>query len=378
MPQSPVYAPEPAVVLSAQERIASQEAALRASERRLTRVIEGSEQGFWDWNLITEDFSVSPRFETMLGYEPGEMVLTPERWVDYVDPEDLAKAFASIQAHLAGEIPSHILEFRCRAKTGEWRWILTRGRVVEWTADGRPMIMSGTHTDITDRKAIEMELGAYRSELVRLLHENDRLREDQRKEIARDLHDQIGAELTALRLRLAGLLGDAALAPRLRRELDAIQQLVAKTSATAREIGSKLRPPLLDDLGLVATCRWYLKEWAGHARLGTSFRAAGVPAHLPEEASTDIFRAYQELLNNVAKHAQATRVTVRLTQTMRALTLSVADDGRGFDTAAGTAGLGLIGVRERVARHGGRLRIEAVKSGCRVTIDLPPLGPGIP
>ena len=134
------------------------EASLLESERRLTRVIDGSDQGFWDWNLLTNAFTVSPRFETMLGYQPGETAIKVENWASYVHPDDLEKAWASINRHLAGESPVHEMELRCREKSGKWRWILTCGRIVERDADGKPAMMSGTHTDITERKETEREL----------------------------------------------------------------------------------------------------------------------------------------------------------------------------------------------------------------------------
>lgn len=129
--------------------------ALQEREKQLARVLEGTDQGYWDWNLKTNQFEVSERWETMLGYSPGEMQITSDNWGAYVHPVDLKKVQESIQKHLAGETASHQLEMRCLAKTGEWRWVLTRGRIVEWDVDGKPLRMSGTHTDISERKQLE-------------------------------------------------------------------------------------------------------------------------------------------------------------------------------------------------------------------------------
>lgn len=131
------------------------EQALREREQKLNRVIDGSDQGYWDWNLQTNTFEVSARWETMLGYEPGEMQVAPEHWAKMVHADDLLLAQESIRRHLEGEIPVHEVEIRCRTKQGEWSWILTRGRVVEWDADGKALMMSGTHTDINERKRHE-------------------------------------------------------------------------------------------------------------------------------------------------------------------------------------------------------------------------------
>ncbi|KXB32293.1 hypothetical protein AT959_00905 [Dechloromonas denitrificans] len=147
------------------------DAALRASIARLARVLEGANQGFWDWNLETNVFTVSPRFETMLGYAPGEMDLAPENWAAYVHPDDLAVAHASIQRHLHGETTHHEAELRCREKSGDWHWVLTRGRIVERDADGRALIMSGTHSDIAGRKRAEAELERHRNHLSELVEQ---------------------------------------------------------------------------------------------------------------------------------------------------------------------------------------------------------------
>ena len=132
--------------------------ALLKSRSQLLRVIEGSDQGFWDWNLENNTFSVSPHFERMLGYEPGDIDMRPENWMQLMHPEDLVIAKQSIERHLSGETPAHNVEMRYLTKAGEWRWMLTRGRIVEYSPDGRPLMMAGTHTDITERKATETEL----------------------------------------------------------------------------------------------------------------------------------------------------------------------------------------------------------------------------
>jgi len=130
----------------------------RRNEERYARVLAGSDLGFWDWDLTKQEFSVSPRFETMLGYAPGEMQLSPDNWASYVHPDDLAKSWESIDRHLKGLSPSHEVELRCRTKSGEWKWVLTKGSVVARDEDGAPLIMSGTHTDIHERKQAEEAL----------------------------------------------------------------------------------------------------------------------------------------------------------------------------------------------------------------------------
>ncbi|MDD2841402.1 MAG: diguanylate cyclase [Tolumonas sp.] len=143
---------------------------LQESEARLKRVLEGSEQGFWDWELPSRQFIVSDRFETMLGYEPGEGDFSIDNWATHVHPDDLAKAIESINLHLAGKIPCHQVELRIRTKSGEWKYVLTHGKVVSWAEDGTPLMMSGTHTDITERKKAEKQVFE-QAELLDLAHD---------------------------------------------------------------------------------------------------------------------------------------------------------------------------------------------------------------
>ena len=133
------------------------ELTLQKKEQQLERVLQGSDQGYWDWNLKTNALQVSARWESMLGYGPGEMQIDPTHWSDHVHPEDFPMVMASIERHLAGQSELYEVEYRAKTRLGEWRWILSRGRVVERASDGTPLMMAGTHLDVTSRKQMEME-----------------------------------------------------------------------------------------------------------------------------------------------------------------------------------------------------------------------------
>ncbi|WP_158613608.1 MULTISPECIES: PAS domain S-box protein [Aquitalea] len=128
------------------------EQTLLQREQQLARVLEGSDQGYWDWNVQTDDFQVSKRWKEMLGYPPDSGDITRQVWLGHIHPEDYPQVEASLQRHLAGQTPAYEMEMRCRSLAGGWRWILSRGRVVEQDGQGRPLMMSGTHTDITEHK----------------------------------------------------------------------------------------------------------------------------------------------------------------------------------------------------------------------------------
>ena len=128
-----------------------------ASEERLRLALEATEDGVWDWQVATGELYWSPRYYTMLGYEPGELSPTYEQWASLLHPEDRGGAAESLGKQMAAGAQLQ-LEFRMAAKNGEWRWILSRGRVVEWDEEGRPRRMIGTHTDITARRKMEESL----------------------------------------------------------------------------------------------------------------------------------------------------------------------------------------------------------------------------
>ena len=208
--------------------------------------------------------------------------------------------------------------------------------------------------------------------------------EDERRRLARELHDQTGQELSTLLLGLR-LFRDAAARPApdlpaLRMQAAELAELARTTLDGVRTLALELRPRMLDDLGLATALRAYAEEWSGRARVPVEFSAELDGVHLPSTTELAIYRLVQEALVNVAKHADASRVIVRLRTEEGALVAEVQDDGRGMmlpardergprrngavrpdDRHGGglSAGLGLFGAQERIALAGGRFTLES-------------------
>jgi two-component system, cell cycle sensor histidine kinase and response regulator CckA len=132
---------------------------LRVGRQKLADIIKGTRVGTWEWNVQTGETVFSDRWAEIVGFTLEELQPTTfQTWVDLVHPDDLARSNAMLQAHFAGELEYYAIECRLRHKDGSWIWINARGRVIEWTNDGRPLRMMGTHSDITDRKRAEQAI----------------------------------------------------------------------------------------------------------------------------------------------------------------------------------------------------------------------------
>jgi PAS domain S-box-containing protein len=147
------------------------EAERKINEERLKLALEAINDGLWDWNLLTNEVYYSPRYQTMLGYEPGEIAGNFKSWEDLTNPEDRQRTLTITQDHLKKNLPFFESEFRMKTKNGNWLWILGRGKVVERDAQGKAIRMVGTHTDISERKRMQAELENERLSLARRVAE---------------------------------------------------------------------------------------------------------------------------------------------------------------------------------------------------------------
>lgn len=225
-----------------------------------------------------------------------------------------------------------------------------------------------------DYAALLRRLEGNQREFFRLARSVFRVQEDERRRLARELHDGIGQNLTALKHQLA-LLRDA-LAPEQVQALeraDLAASLCARTLEDTRQLSRLLRPQVLDDLGLAAALRWLARTLVEAAGLQCTIHAEP-PPDLDGDLQTLAFRLVQEALTNVVKHAQATLVQVRLDARGGLLRIEVEDDGRGCDPAAIRSGMGsgVGGMRERVRLHGGQFAFDARPGGgCRLQATVP-------
>jgi len=308
----------------------------------------------------------------LFGWRAEEMVGRP--LVERVPEVARAGMAAATQAISEGkEFAGEWEDYR---KDGSRVWI--DARVTRITnATGKPVGLVGLAHDITDRKKAERALREYADRLQGLSRRVVEVQEEERRHLARELHDEIGQSLTAIGITLQAVKrsGGAAELPQLEECIGMVDHAIQQV----RHLSLDLRPAMLDDLGLVSALRWYLDHQA---------QRVGYAARLASDKKDDVriapaieiaaFRVAQEALTNVARHARAQRVNVRLRVRGGALRLVVRDDGSGFDPEAihqrgdSGAGLGLLGMRERAALLGGRVKIRSAPGrGTEVRLTIP-------
>jgi signal transduction histidine kinase len=228
--------------------------------------------------------------------------------------------------------------------------------------------------EVATRRQAEQHEAQLASELRALAAHITAAREEERRRIALELHDELGQALTALKFDLGRLVRGLPRDTGTQRHLQEMLERVAATIRSVRRMGTQLHPPVLDTLGLSDAIDWQVKEFQARTgiRCTVSLRARAL--ELPADRATPIFRILQEALTNVAKHARATRVTVSLRRHGGNLQLRIRDNGKGFRSPdrANVQAVGIVGMRERAIILGGEATITSVRGrGTTVTVRVP-------
>jgi PAS domain S-box-containing protein len=268
-----------------------------------------------------------------------------------------------------------------RKRDGE-RLVVASQQIIYHDLRGQPVRILEANADITERQRAETELNQSREQLRALADRLLKAREEEATRIARELHDQFGRYLTTIKMEVRSIERDLTgeltpdVARVLREKAETIGQTVDETVQTVREIATQLRPGLLDDLGLAAAIEWQAKDFQKRSGILCALTLPEDDPDLSRDQATAIFRIFQEILTNVARHAQATRVWAHLGDEQGALVLEVEDNGVGISPAqlAERRSLGLLGMRERVGAFGGAVEIVGSKGqGTTVKVRMPVL-----
>jgi PAS domain S-box-containing protein len=355
--------------------------ALRTSEERYRSFVANSSEGIWRLE-IEEPIDTSMPVDEQVSrlYKHGYLAECNDavaRMYGYERADDIAGARFGELAEVAQPTPPAAL----------LEWITKNYRLRDWTTEiinphQEPRFLSisllgivvngmllrawGVHTDVTEQRAMTTALENSHQQLRLLSSHLQAVREKERTDLARELHDSLGQSLTSIKIALSVVqkdLGQNGSKPNsaIVERFAEINKQLTETIGAVKAISTELRPGLLDKFGLAAAIDWQCREFSRRTGLRCEFKIPRVKVNVPAESSTALFRILQEALTNVSRHAQATEVKVFLRRGKRDVSLTISDNGQGIaqqETNALTS-LGLLGMRERAESIGGSFSIES-------------------
>lgn len=362
------------------------EAQLRASEERYALFERGVNDGIWDWNILTGEHYHSPRWLEIAGANEDEAPPTDASFFERIHPDDQRRVREALDRHWsAGE--RYDVEVRLRQSDGSYRWVLSRGEAVRDEA-GRPTRMVGALTDISARKAAEEALRRAHDELEQRVQERTRelrdlsanlltAQEDERRRLARELHDGVTQQLALVSIDV-GTIAAGDVPESLRARLQALQAKVVQISHEVRRVSHGLHPALIEDLGLSAALEACCEEHQHAHQTRLRFTGDGGDAGLDIVEASALYRVAQESVANASKHARATRIDVTLRRTPAAIELVIEDDGVGFEPGprGAAGGLGLVSMAERMRLVSGTLRVVSKPGAGTTVVAAIPVGTG--
>jgi PAS domain S-box-containing protein len=351
---------------------------LRKSEILLSTAQQIAHIGSWEWDLLQGVVNWSDEMYRIHGLKTQDFVPTFDAFVQKVYPEDRLFVRKAIETALSDHRPFSF-EYRLTRPDGKVRTVYAQGEVV--LKEGQPVTMIATAQDITERKRFEEQLRTSREQLRALSAHLQSVREEERVNIAREVHDELGQVLTALKMDLSllnyKLLESSAVIPRrmLFDEIKSMTTLVDATIQSVRKIVTELRPEVLDHLGLKASIEWQAQEFQTRTGLLCNLESNLESFDVEDrDCATAVFRILQETLTNVVRHSNATRVDVLLKEEGDSLILQVKDNGRGIteNEVSNAKSFGILGIRERALLLGGEVEIRGDAGiGTIVTVEIP-------
>jgi PAS domain S-box-containing protein len=340
---------------------------LRESEERFRVIVKQATAGISETDLSGNFILVNQKFCQMLGYTETELLKM--NISDITHPEDLPHCLELVERAIeTGE--SFVNEKRLICKEGRII-IVNDSSAGIFDAQGKTQSVFAVAVDITEHKPGEKALRE-----KEILEKIIIAQEDERRRIARDLHDHLGQQVTALRMKLETIKKMCQGDEKMCEEIDEAEKIAAYLDADVDFIAWELRPVSLEDLGLQKTLADFVRQWSRHTGVEAEFHTNGLGKYrLDFEIETNLYRIMQEALNNIYKHAKAKMVSVLLEKRKDLIVLIIEDDGIGFnlnDKNTKRKGLGLIGMNERAKISNGKLEIEStLKKGTSVFVRIP-------
>lgn len=350
-------------------------------QQEFKRLAERSKDGIYRFDLATRRFVFfNKKGIEMFGSKDAELSdITPKSMLLRIHPDDRETVRRAARESLLPGRNGGEVEYRyLNPEDGSYSWNYDRWLVMR-DASGQPEYFEGIVIDDTRRKLAEEALRESRKKLRLLSSYLLKAQERERRRISLELHDELGQALTALKLQIGSIkkkLRPAELS--LRQDCEHSLRYVDQIIENVRRLSHDLSPSILEDLGLDASLRLLLREFAKHSHVTVSMEAADVDGFFSSENQVIIYRIFQEALTNIKKHAEASHIWVAIRQKNGIVTVHIRDDGKGFDVRqprsrySNERALGLTAMDERARMLGGTLHISSQKGkGTQITFELP-------
>lgn len=349
------------------------EDALRESEERYRSFVQNFKGIAFRWSPDYKPIFFHGAVEEITGFTEQDFMEENNKWDDIIHPDDMHKILE--QSDKIGIIPGYEEEFEYRIirKDGDIKWV---NEYVQNICDdsGKITYIQATIYNVTMRKVAEEEVKESREQLRHLTVHMETAREEERKSIAFEIHDELGYALTAVKLDLAWLKTKIGKEETYVERLKAMADLVELMINKVRTISFQLRPSILDHFGLSAAIEWQAKEFQKRTSVRCKVDFFPKDIRLEEHLSITVFRIFQEAMTNITRHAEASRVDVSLSKTDTEILLVVKDNGKGIteDQINAKKSLGLVGIREKTNSLGGDVEISGSPGmGTKVLIVVP-------
>jgi PAS domain S-box-containing protein len=364
------------------EELRLAEAALRSSQERWRSVFENSAIGIVLAEPPGKFVEANQAFQDLVGYTDGELKTLTYR--DITHEADIPHGAEVIEQLVSGTKHEVQLENRYRHKDGRFIWVRATATVIP-DSDGSPRYLLGVVEDVTNRKLAEQKLDALLSQSRAFAGRLMQAQDDERRRIARLLHETTAQDLAALKMHLARLNRTAShLSDADRGALVESISLAEQSMTEIRTLSYLLHPPFLDEMGLLSALRWYAAGFAERSGITVDLELPENFERLPLDTETALFRIVQESLINIHRHAGSETARIRLRRDSEALVLEIEDRGRGIPnqwlthimSGEGGVGVGIAGMCERIEPLGGRIEITSGAEGTTVRARLPLLEDG--
>lgn len=357
------------------------EHAILQAQERFNLIARATNDVIRDWDLATGKVWWNDNYHKLFGYPVHENPSDINLFYDHIYPNDRDRVLKGLEAALSSGATKWEDEYCYIAYNSDKMTVLDRGFVL-YDDSGKPYRMIGSMLDITARKRSEASLKESSEQLRELTGHLITIRENERKRIGREIHDELGQQLTGIKMDIAWINkktspDDAVVKGKL---LNVIN-LLDSGNASIRRILNELRPVILDDYGLVEALQWHAKQFMNTSGIPVELICNDQQLKVPEEISTCIYRVCQESLNNIVKYAHASKVVISLDIRNECVSFFISDDGNGFDLAASREkkSFGLLGMKERVHAVNGTFELSTtVGKGTEINIIIPMITENLP